>query len=80
MPSKSDMLVCRCSSTHFSRASSTTFTSSTVAMARGRMTFTRSYLSYSISPRTSKAVPALSLSKAWHSRASWIIFKVVEPV
>ena len=49
-------------------------------MARGRMTFSRSYLSYSISPRTSKAVPALSLSKAWHSRASWMIFKVVEPV
>ena len=80
MPSVSDILVCRWSSTRFSGASSTTSTWSTVAMARARITFSRSYLSYSRAPRTSRDWPAFSLSRAWQSPASWRSFTVVEPV
>ena len=80
MPSMSDMVVCRWSSTRFSRASSTISTRSTVAADRTRITFSRSYLSYSTAPRTSTAWPALSLSSSLQSWESCMIFKVMEAV
>ena len=78
MPSIADMLVCKCSSTRFSFAESTISTISARATAFGRMTFSRSYLSYSTEPVTSSAMPFLMLSAPEHSLTDWISLSVIE--